>query len=200
MPAFKPLTESDNVRFELSVEADDIPVRGNAMASGDDDADRECENELIERLESGDETAWCHVRVVATDPETELEGEDSLGCVSLEPGAMNPTAIERRLRAAHPELWSEALARLNEARLAAHTPQVVRMCKTDASRDRNGNTWVRARHVTTSKRKRIAWDGNMDEYENHANAAALVLGRRPEFSSSVDGGGYIMGVDPRNDA
>lgn len=44
---------------------DDVPVEGNALASGDDDADRECEREILERLERGDVWAWCCVVVRA---------------------------------------------------------------------------------------------------------------------------------------
>lgn len=75
------LTEKD-VTFTLSVEYDDTPVRGNALACGDDAADKECEDEIIRRLDNGDVWAWCVVRVTATyelpDGST-LEGWDTLG-------------------------------------------------------------------------------------------------------------------------
>jgi hypothetical protein len=45
---------------------DDIPVRGNAMASGDDAYDKEVEDEIIRRLEGGDVWAWAKVEVRAT--------------------------------------------------------------------------------------------------------------------------------------
>jgi len=50
---------------EIKVEAleEDIPVRGNALASGDAEADRACEDEILARLEAGDIWAWCTVRV-----------------------------------------------------------------------------------------------------------------------------------------
>lgn len=43
----------------------DLPIEGNAMASGDDAADKAAEDEIREQLESGNEWAWCTVRVTA---------------------------------------------------------------------------------------------------------------------------------------
>ena len=51
--------------FMLTAEADHIPVRGNAIASGDDDYDRKVENEILERLDAGDVWAWASVEVSA---------------------------------------------------------------------------------------------------------------------------------------
>lgn len=50
----------------LTTEPEDMPVRGNAMASDDDAADKEVEDEIIRRLDDGDEWAWCVVRVRAS--------------------------------------------------------------------------------------------------------------------------------------
>lgn len=36
----------------------DIPIRGNVIASGDDAFDKECEDEILTRIEAGDEWAW----------------------------------------------------------------------------------------------------------------------------------------------
>lgn len=36
----------------------DIPVRGEVMASGDDAFDKECEDEILARIDAGDEWAW----------------------------------------------------------------------------------------------------------------------------------------------
>jgi hypothetical protein len=58
---------------------------------------------------------------------------------------------------------------------------------------------VKATHVTTRKSVTLPWDHALDSHDNHATAAAAVLGREPEFSSSIDGGGYVFGVDPAND-
>jgi len=75
------------VRYELPtitlhVEQDDIPVRGNAAASGNDTFDREVEDEILERLENGDVWAWASVEVRA-----ELQGLSAsayLGCCNYE--------------------------------------------------------------------------------------------------------------------
>ncbi len=53
------------VQFEIEVVADDTPVRGNALASGDDAEDKRVEDEIIERLNQGDIAAWCGVVVKA---------------------------------------------------------------------------------------------------------------------------------------
>ncbi len=51
----------DEVNYRLVLHPDDMPVRGNAMASGDEAADRACEDEILARLADGDEWAWCCV-------------------------------------------------------------------------------------------------------------------------------------------
>lgn len=71
----------DEVEFKLEVEQeDDIPVRGNVLASGDDKQDKEAEDEIIARLESGDVWAWACVTVTAKWKN--FEGFDTLGCCS----------------------------------------------------------------------------------------------------------------------
>lgn len=84
--------------------------------------------------------------------------------------------------------------------MTAKQVKTVRMCETEyiGPTDTRGSR-VRARHCTTRERKIVSWDHALGAFENHARAAEAVLGRRPEFSCSVDGGGYVMGVDPRND-
>jgi len=54
------------VTYRIEVEQDDIPVRGNALASGDDMLDRETEAEIIRRLNQGDVWAWATVSVIAS--------------------------------------------------------------------------------------------------------------------------------------
>lgn len=58
------LTESD-VTFTLEVEQDDTPIRGNALASGDDELDKRVEDEILARLNCGDVWAWACVTVKA---------------------------------------------------------------------------------------------------------------------------------------
>jgi hypothetical protein len=45
---------------------EDLPVRGNAIASGDDAYDKQVEDEILERLSRGDAWAWCTVEVKVT--------------------------------------------------------------------------------------------------------------------------------------
>jgi hypothetical protein len=55
-----------DIHFTIEVEQDDIPVRGNAIASGDDIFDCKVENEIIQRLDNGDVWAWASVKVIGT--------------------------------------------------------------------------------------------------------------------------------------
>jgi hypothetical protein len=74
----------NEITYKLYAEQDDMQVRGNALASGDDEEDRRCEDEILERLDSGDVWAWASVKVEAEidiDGET-FTGEDYLGACS----------------------------------------------------------------------------------------------------------------------
>lgn len=53
----------DDVQWDVIATQDDIPVRGNALASGDDDEDRRTEDWILERLDNGDVWAWASVEV-----------------------------------------------------------------------------------------------------------------------------------------
>jgi len=67
--------------FQLWVEVeDDVPVRGNALASGDAKADKRCEDAIMKRLNRGDYWAWCRVKCTAILDD--IEGSDYLGCCS----------------------------------------------------------------------------------------------------------------------
>lgn len=111
----RPLTESE-VTFTVELEPEDTPVRGNAMASGDDDADREVEDEIIERLDRGDISAWCCLKVTATwtAPDgTTLDGVDYLGCCSLTAGVHQPIEAQAIELADDHGMKQLALASLN---------------------------------------------------------------------------------------
>lgn len=56
---------SEHAEFTLECHPEDMSVRGNALASGDPDEDKRCEDEIIERLDRGDDWAWCIVEVRA---------------------------------------------------------------------------------------------------------------------------------------
>lgn len=68
------------VEFTLVPETEDIPVRGNALASGDPRVDQEAENEILAALAQGNCWAWCGVRVTAHWHG--FEGDAYLGCCS----------------------------------------------------------------------------------------------------------------------
>jgi len=70
-----------SITYSFRIAPDDMPVRGNAMASGDGAFDREVEDEIIARLNRGEVEAWCVVIVTATikvDGQT-FKGEAALG-------------------------------------------------------------------------------------------------------------------------
>ena len=99
------LTASD-VRFTLTAEADETPVRGNALASGDDAEDRAAEDAILARLDRGDVWAWAVVTVRATW--RGYSAEAHLGCCSYDD--------EARFRADpyFADLCAEALSALND--------------------------------------------------------------------------------------
>jgi hypothetical protein len=68
------------VKFTIRAEMDETPVRGNALASGDDAEDRKQEDEIIGRLDAGDVWAWANVTVVARW--RSFQGSDNLGACS----------------------------------------------------------------------------------------------------------------------
>jgi len=76
----KKLAELATIR--LYVEQDHIPVRRNALASGDDAEDKAYEDAILERLDAGDVWAWAQVEVRASY--ADVDGADYLGACSYE--------------------------------------------------------------------------------------------------------------------
>lgn len=70
------------VEFEVIAHEEEMQVRGNALASGDDAVDKRCEDRILARLESGDIWAWCTVEVKATWQG--IEASDYLGGCSYD--------------------------------------------------------------------------------------------------------------------
>jgi len=70
----------NEIEYTVSAEPEDAEVRGNAMASGDDDVDRHCEDAIIADFDGGNVWAWCCVKVTACIDG--IEGTDYLGCCS----------------------------------------------------------------------------------------------------------------------
>lgn len=64
MKTFKPLT-AEEVVFSIEAEQEDMSVRGNYICSDDLVYDKQCEDEVLARLDNGDVWAWCCVRVTA---------------------------------------------------------------------------------------------------------------------------------------
>jgi hypothetical protein len=59
------LPEQTDVEFSTRILPDDTDPRGNIMASGDDAADREAEDDVIRQLNDGNVAAWCGIVVHA---------------------------------------------------------------------------------------------------------------------------------------
>lgn len=109
-------SESDlalmGIRIELEVEPDDMPLKGNVCATGDDAADAEQEREVAERLGRGDWWAWCYVRVTATwtaPSGATYTGSDSLG------GCSYASEQDFRADAYYTDLLEVAVHHLREA-------------------------------------------------------------------------------------
>lgn len=64
----------------IACEPEDVDVRGNALASGDDAEDRKQEQWVYDQLASGNQWAWCFVKVTARYEG--FTGRDTLGCCS----------------------------------------------------------------------------------------------------------------------
>jgi hypothetical protein len=74
--------DPSRITYTLEIEPEDTPIRGHAMASGDDASDRETEDWIIAELNRGNEWAWCVVKVTARYPGLAFEGTDYLGTCS----------------------------------------------------------------------------------------------------------------------
>ncbi|HEY3499106.1 MAG TPA: hypothetical protein VGK73_30660 [Polyangiaceae bacterium] len=108
----RPLTASD-VTFTVRIEQDDIPVRGNALASGDSAVDREVEDEILACLDRGDVEAWCSITVEARW--RGYVGRDHLGACSHLPGDGRPSLAKQVEQTIEwHEMRAQALADLNE--------------------------------------------------------------------------------------
>lgn len=100
------------VVFEVYTRADDTDLEGNVMASGDDAADAEAEQDIRDRLNAGDETAWCGVCVRASwqcAAGIDYQGDASLWGNTLSSDYTAATVAEQH------GLYQEALEDLNAA-------------------------------------------------------------------------------------
>ncbi len=97
------------VTYRTYIQQDDTEVKGNALASGDDDLDASVEAEIIARLDSGDTWAWALVFVEASVEGCETTGGDYLGacCYKNTADFINPGGY-------YNDMKSEALRYLKE--------------------------------------------------------------------------------------
>lgn len=124
--ALKPrvLTAAD-VTFEVTTEAGDINEVAGHFATDDPKADRAQEREIIERLEAGDDSAWCGVIATATwtdEDGNEYTGSDSIWACVLSDDYTEETVAE------HHGVREAALADLNRniaARVKAYSRLVA---------------------------------------------------------------------------
>lgn len=70
------------VEFSLDVIEEDIEIKGNVLASGNEKDDREAEEWVRSQLRAGNYWAWCAVKVTARWKN--FYGCDVLGCCSYE--------------------------------------------------------------------------------------------------------------------
>lgn len=76
--------DSLKVTYSIKCLPEDTPVRGNVSASGDPALDKAVEDEIIARLERGEQWAWCCVEMTAsvTVGGYTFTGADFLGACS----------------------------------------------------------------------------------------------------------------------
>ncbi len=55
-----------DVTWKLECLDEDMPIKGNALSSGDDEEDAKAEQWVLDQLRSGNEWAWCCARVTGT--------------------------------------------------------------------------------------------------------------------------------------
>ena len=107
---------AEECTFTITIEADEDAsereIRGS-FATDEPDLDDAQANEIVERLKSGDETAWCGVIVTCTFPGLAYEGDDSIWGCTL---SKDYTA---EIVAEHHGMKDVALDRLNNAIAAA---------------------------------------------------------------------------------
>lgn len=79
--------KASDVTFTIECLPEDIPIEGNAMASGDDSFDAGVCRDIQRALDRGNPWAWCCVKVTATytapNGQT-FRGSDYLGACSYE--------------------------------------------------------------------------------------------------------------------
>jgi hypothetical protein len=98
------LTEAE-VEFRLECLPEDASIKGNCSAISPEE-DSKAEKWIEDQLESGNEWAWCTIRVSAHW--NEFEGDDYLGCCSY-----RSEADFKQPGGYYDDMKAEALAELN---------------------------------------------------------------------------------------
>jgi hypothetical protein len=73
-----PAIDESKIEFRLEIFPEEIAIEGNASAI-DAETDAETEQWIRDQLESGNDWAWCTVKVTATYPGLPFKGVDYLG-------------------------------------------------------------------------------------------------------------------------
>lgn len=72
----------ERARYSIECLPEHLPLKGNVCAIGDDTLDAELENNVRQALESGNDWAWCTVKVTASYQK--YKGSDYLGGCSYD--------------------------------------------------------------------------------------------------------------------
>lgn len=104
------------ITFTVSTESEDTQVRGNCMATDDPVADKQAEDEIIDRLNRGDESAWCVV--VLTAQWEEFKVSSYLGACSFAEG-LNGAECAKQAVEMVKDFKDELVEELNKEILAA---------------------------------------------------------------------------------
>lgn len=115
------------IRYERWIEPEDVRIEGNAMASGDDEADKACEAWIHSELDKGNDAAWCTavVKAIVEIDGEEFSGSACLGCCSYESEkdlwAHNARDLESEARADLRRFIDREISRGSKAALALPT-------------------------------------------------------------------------------
>ncbi len=104
----------EEVKFSTFLELEHCRVRGNYMCTDDPEADAKAEDEILERLENNDFSAWCTLTVKAEWDD--YEGYAYLGCCSFAPDLLG-SRLEKEIETMAEDhgMYDEALEDLNKS-------------------------------------------------------------------------------------
>lgn len=100
----------EDVIFTVELEEEDLPVRGNYMCTDDNGQDKKDENVVIDRLNCGDISAWCCLKIIAKWED--FEETTYLGGCSFEAG-LNNTDLQKEAEEIASGFYDDLLEALN---------------------------------------------------------------------------------------